>query len=223
MSSVGALRSKSPLGAPLWFKEFPSRGFLPLGLSGVPPLSIAARHGRALMGGGYPSPFSPSLAACVRRARPFWGGTLLRLPIFWVPLIAYALEGFVSPLLPLCVPASCGPMAVFGQSRPRTDWASHRRCRSRAGEVCWRVPHAAVSLLCLCLCLRILSPRCASSRRAVSAIRWALPGGLGGWWVFVPSHPPSSVLPLSGSVCCGGSQDFDFLGDPIPYGGRVIP
>ena len=115
------------------------------------------------------------------------------------------------------------PMAVFGRRRPRADWASHRRSRSRTGEVCWWLPYAAGSLLRLRLRLSALSPRHASSHRAVSAIGWALPGGLGGGWVFVPSPLPSSVLPLSGSGHCGGSQGFNFLGPPILSGGPVIP
>ena len=38
-------------------------------------------------------------------------------------------------------------MAVFGRNRPCADWSSHRRSRSCAGEVCWRLPRAAGSLL----------------------------------------------------------------------------
>ena len=63
----------------------------------------------------------------------------------------------------------------------------------------------------------------APSRRAVPAIGWALPGISGGGWVFVPSPPPPSVLPPSGSGHCGGSQGFDSLGFLILSGGQYIP
>ena len=73
-SSFGTPHSTRFMGSPLWFKESPSRGVLPLGLSGVSPCSLAACHGRALLGVGSPSPFPPSSAARIRRARPFGGG-----------------------------------------------------------------------------------------------------------------------------------------------------
>ena len=221
------------------FQGVPLAGASPSGLLAPLPRSLAARHGRALMGGGSPSPFPPSSAARVRRAGPFGGSPILHLPICRVPLLVRAPGGFVLPLLPLCVTASYGPMAVFGRRRPRSDWASHRRSRSRAGEVfwqvpravgsllrlrlgpmsvfgrlrprtdwashrcsrsragevCWRVHCAAGSLLRLRLRLRVLSPRRASSRRAVSAIGWALPGGSGVGCVFIPSPLPSSPPP----------------------------
>ena len=41
---------------------------------GVSPRALAARRGRALLGGGSSSPFPPSAAACVMPARPFGGG-----------------------------------------------------------------------------------------------------------------------------------------------------
>ena len=208
-------------------------------LSGSPPLSLAARHGRALLGGGYPSPFPPSSAARIRRAQLFGGGPLLRLSVRPFPLLALSTGGFAPPLLPLWPTLSCGPMAILGRRRPRSVLASHRcrRCLftllttlarvafgcvfSCDGGVCGQVPCAASSLRRRHL--HVLLHRCALSRRAVAAIGRLLPGVLDSGWFFVPSPLPPSVLPPSGLGRCGGSQGFVSPGSPIFSGGRVIP
>ena len=147
LSCVSPPRYTSFLGAPLWFKESPLRGVLLLGLSGVPPCSLAAHHGRALLGEGSPSPFLFSSAARVMHTPPFGGSPLLCLSVRWSPLLTRAPGGFVLPLLQLYFPASCVPMAIVVRRRPRGYWSSYRRGRSRAGKVCWRVPCAAGSIL----------------------------------------------------------------------------
>ena len=131
-SSVRDLRSKSSLGAPLWFKESPSWGFLPLGLSGVPPPSPSMHAMGVCFWVGVPPLPSPPLRPLVLGMRNRLGGgspPSPRLP--GLSPRARSWGCFVPPLLPLCVP--CRPMAVFGRSRPRADCASHRRCPSRAG------------------------------------------------------------------------------------------
>ena len=127
-SSVRILRSKSLLGSPLWILVPPLRGGLTLVQPGVPSRSLAVRHGRALLGGGSPSPFPPSSAARVRRARPFGGGPLLRLSIGLFPLQALSPGVFVPPLLPLepCT-VLCGSMAILRWRRPYTGLVSHQR------------------------------------------------------------------------------------------------
>ena len=237
-------------GGPLLVLGVPLAGGSPAGPLGPPPCSLAARHGIGLLGGGSPTPFPPSLTPRVRRARLFGGDPLFCRPVCWVCLLVRSPWGFVPPLLPLCVSfGRCRPLSdcasfqcsrsradglccqvpravvslLLGRRRSRGDWASYRRGRSRAGEVCFRVPRAAGSLLRPRLCLRVLLPCSASSRRAVSVIRWAVPGGSGGGWVFIPSLPPASVLPQMGLGRCEGSQDFNSLGAPILSGGQVIP
>ena len=101
----------------------PPRRVLPLRLSGFPPRSLAARHGRTLLGGGSPSPSPPLSAACVRCTQPF-GGALSSVSPSSGSLSLRVLLGFsFPPLLPLCFIASCGPMAIFGQRRLRSDWS----------------------------------------------------------------------------------------------------
>ena len=129
-SSLGLLRSENSLGSALWILFPPSRGDLALLCSGVPPRSLAARHGRALLGGSSPSPSPPSAAARVRPVRLFGGGPLLRLSLVRFPLQAHPLGFSVPPLLILVSRAVlCGPMAVLPCCRPRTGFASHRRLR----------------------------------------------------------------------------------------------
>ena len=77
-------------------------GFPVLGLSRVPPLYLSARPGRALLGGGSPSPSPPSSAARVRHAQPFRGSPLLRCLVDRVRLLARASWYFVPPSF-LCV------------------------------------------------------------------------------------------------------------------------
>ena len=96
MSSVGALHSKNSLGGPLWFKESPSWGVLPMGLLGVPPRSLYARHGRALLGGGSPSPFPPRRPLALG-ARNRSGGRLSSVSLSAGSLSLRALLGVSSP------------------------------------------------------------------------------------------------------------------------------
>ena len=218
-------------------------------LLGFSPQSLAARPGGAMLGGGAPYFFPPSLAARIRRSRPFGEALLLRRLVGCVLLLVRAPWGVVPPIYPWC--------ASDQWHRPRSHWASHRRGRSRACEVCWQVPsvvwisssagtvpvkwasrrrnrscasgvccrapHAAGLLLRPRLHLRVLHRYRAPWCRSVSIIVWLPPVGSGGGWVFVPSPPPAFVLPPLGSGCCGGSQGFNSLGAPNLSWGRVIP
>ena len=199
---------------------------------------------------GVPSIPSPPLWPLVLGVRDRLGGGSLPSTCLPGPSPCALACGFRPPLLPLCVSfgrrrprADCASRRcsriradglccrvprvavslLLSPRRPHGDWASQRLGRNRANGVCFRMPCAAGSLLRPRFYLRILSPGRASSRRAVSAIGWALPGGSGGWWFLVPSPPPASILPPSGLGRCGGSQGFDSLGAPILSGGRVIP
>ena len=181
------------------------RGGFPCRASNPPPPPGAARPGRALLGGGSPSSFPPSSAARVRPARPFGGALLLRRLVGRVRLFACTPWGFVPPLCLLCcsvvgavlaltgpptdaagaAPVECAgmyPASLWVSSSVRSgpaDWASHRRFQSRADGVCCRAPCAAGSILCPCICLRVLLRRCALWRCSVSAIGRILPVGSG--------------------------------------------
>ena len=61
-----------------------------------PHLAPSAHRGRALLGGGSPSPFYPSVAAHVRSARLFGWGPLLSLSIVGLPRLACS-PGFFAP------------------------------------------------------------------------------------------------------------------------------
>ena len=229
----------------------PFAGGSPAGPLGGPPPASSLRTMGARFWVGVPPLPSPPLwpLALGARDRLGGGGSLPspRLPVpspralswgFRPPPPTYVRFLWPAPARPDCasrqrsrsradglcyrVPSAAVSL-LLGRRGPRGDWASHCRGRSRAGGVCFWVPRASGLLLRPCLRLCILSSRYASSRRAVSAIGWALSGGLGGGWVFLFSPPPASVLPPSGSGRCGGSQGFDSLGAPILSGGRVIP
>ena len=67
----------------------------------IPPRSFLVRRGRALMGGGSPSPFPPSAAARVRRGQPFGGGGLSSVsPPSVSSCTALSLRGVSSPPSP---------------------------------------------------------------------------------------------------------------------------
>ena len=105
-----ALRARrEPLPVP----GVPLAGVLSLALSAVPPRSLAARHGRALLGGVSPSPFPPSSAACVRRARLF-GGPLSFVALLAVSCSSRALLGVSPP-----PPPSVGVRVLWPHGRPR--------------------------------------------------------------------------------------------------------
>ena len=209
-------------------------------LSGVPPHSLAARHGRALLGEGSPSPFPPSSATRVRRALQFGRG-LYSVSSSAVSLSLRSLLGVLSPPsfsrcgLPCPVahwPSSSGAGPVLAW--PPTNAAvaslqySRRWCASlsvvamaapvKCADGCPAPPvPSAVSFSASSI---FVAPRgAAPSPPSVGA----LPGVSGGGWVLVPSPPPLSVLPLSGSGRCGRSQGFDSPRSPIFSGGRVIP
>ena len=105
--------------------------------SGVPPRALDVCRGRALLGGGSPSPsLSPPLAAaCVRRARPFGGSPLLRLSAVGFMRRARASGVFV-PLLLLSLYRALfrGPMAVLSCHRPRAGRTSLQRLRRYSFE-----------------------------------------------------------------------------------------
>ena len=95
---------------------------------GVHPRYLAARHGRALLGGGSPPSSPPLAAAHVKRARPFWGSPYL------VPGSSHdapwerALPGFV-PFLRL--PPILSSLLPYGIMAVRTPWVP------RVGWIIW--------------------------------------------------------------------------------------
>ena len=234
-SFVGPPRSVGALGSPFRVWWPPPWGVPLLVLIGVPPCSLAARRGRALLGEGTPSPFPPSLAAHARRSQPFRGGTSPPSPCCRVLLLAVAPWGVVPPFRPLCCARGCCRPRAHSSSHQRVlsrgggvcwrvpsvivcmsslacvgpvDWASLRRGQSRAGGVCCRAPRAAGSLFRPHCRLRVPHLRRSPWRLSVSAIGRLLLGWSGGGWIFVPSPPTASILPPPGSRRCGGSQSL---------------
>ena len=112
------LRAPSGSGGP------PHGGFPCWSSRGSPPLALAARHGRALLGGGAPSPFPPSLAAHVKRSQTFGGEPLRHRLVGCVLHRAFAPQGLV-PLLPTAVlcrstaPASLSLSLLPARPEPR--------------------------------------------------------------------------------------------------------
>ena len=104
---LGPLRSVHALGVSFWVRWPPSRGVPSLFLLGVPPLAFAARRGRAALGGGDPSPFSPSSAARIKRLRLF-GGSLSAIASLAVCPVALLLLEVSSP------PAVCSAVPDDG-------------------------------------------------------------------------------------------------------------
>ena len=62
-----------------------------------PSLALAARPGRAPLGGGDPSPFPPSSAACIKRSRLFGGRPLRHRLVGRLPRHSLAPRGVVPP------------------------------------------------------------------------------------------------------------------------------
>ena len=116
----------------------PRRGYPAGTLGGPPPLPRWAPGARTA-GWGFPPSLPPPLDARVRRARSFRGGPRLCRLVSHVRLLARAPYSFVPPLRPLC--------GSDRRRRPCAHWASHRRGRSRSGEVCWRVPGVVIAVL----------------------------------------------------------------------------
>ena len=85
-----------------------------MGLSWVHPRSLTARPGRALLDEGPPSPFPPSSAARVSRARPF-RGPLASVASLAVSIYSLALFGVSSPPSVLCAaPIDGASLALTG-------------------------------------------------------------------------------------------------------------
>ena len=93
---LGPPRAVRTLGAPFQVRWPPSLGVPAPVLSGVPPLALAAKRGCAPLGGGAPFPFHPSLAARIKRSRPFGGGLSINT-LSAVRPVALFLLGVLSP------------------------------------------------------------------------------------------------------------------------------